>query len=117
MNLTEAYLCAVLTRSAAKAAAAAEGATPSPRRAAAPRPGRTPLRRTPVKGGTGLHAFLQEVDIQFLDHMRRGASINLADLASDPPPHSLQVRLRQRWRLTRPLMLQGPCDMHGMASI
>ncbi len=37
--------------------------------------------------------FLKEVDLQFLDHMRRGTSINFADLASDPPPASMQVTL------------------------
>ena len=35
--------------------------------------------------------FLSEVDMQFLDHMRRGTSINFADLASDPPPATMQV--------------------------
>ena len=34
-----------------------------------------------------------QVDIQFLDHMRRGTSINVADLASDPPPQTLQVHM------------------------
>ena len=37
--------------------------------------------------------FLREVDLQFLDHMRRGTSINFADLASDPPPATLKVGL------------------------
>ena len=37
--------------------------------------------------------FLKEVDLQFLDHMRRGTSINFADLASDPPPASMQVSM------------------------
>lgn len=37
--------------------------------------------------------FLKEVDLQFLDHMRRGTSINFADLASDPPPATMQVSL------------------------
>lgn len=37
--------------------------------------------------------FLKEVDLQFLDHMRRGTSINFADLASDPPPATMQVTL------------------------
>ena len=33
-----------------------------------------------------------EVDMHFHDHMRgRGTSLNFADLASDPPPQSLQV--------------------------
>ncbi|CAL5226958.1 g9843 [Coccomyxa viridis] len=36
--------------------------------------------------------FLKEVDLQFLDHMRRGTSINFADLASDPPPATMQER-------------------------
>ena len=30
--------------------------------------------------------FLREVDLQFLDHMRRGTSISLADLAGPAPP-------------------------------
>ena len=33
--------------------------------------------------------FLKAVDVQFLDHMRRGTSISMADLASDPPPATL----------------------------
>ncbi len=33
---------------------------------------------------------LQAVDVQFLDHMRRGTSISMADLASDPPPATLR---------------------------
>jgi hypothetical protein len=36
--------------------------------------------------------FLKEADLQFLDAMRRGTSLNLADLASDPPPATLQAR-------------------------
>ena len=40
-----------------------------------------------------LQDFLKEVDLQFLDHMRRGTSINFADLASDPPPATMQVCL------------------------
>ena len=31
------------------------------------------------------------MDLQFLDHMRRGTSINFADLASDPPPATMQA--------------------------
>ena len=38
-----------------------------------------------------LQDFLKEVDLQFLDHMRRGTSINFADLASDPPPATMQA--------------------------
>jgi hypothetical protein len=34
--------------------------------------------------------FLGAVDLQFLDHMRRGTSISLADLGSDPPPTTLR---------------------------
>ncbi|KAK9814135.1 hypothetical protein WJX72_001123 [[Myrmecia] bisecta] len=34
--------------------------------------------------------FLKEIDMQFHDHMRRGTSINFADLAQDPPPANLQ---------------------------
>lgn len=33
--------------------------------------------------------FLQLVDVQFLDHVRRGTSINMVDLAADPPPRTL----------------------------
>ena len=40
-----------------------------------------------------LQDFLKEVDLQFLDHMRRGTSINFADLASDPPPATMQACL------------------------
>lgn len=43
----------------------------------------------------GMQDFLKEVDLQFLDHMRRGTSINFADLASDPPPASMQASWKQ----------------------
>ncbi len=43
--------------------------------------------------------FLKEVDLQFLDHMRRGTSINFADLASDPPPANLQVQFTNQFCL------------------
>ena len=84
-----ALLRTVMTRSAARAAN-----PPSPGTARALRGGRalgwTPvLQRKPEP--LTLQDFLREVDIQFLDHMRRGASINLADLASDPPPATLQA--------------------------
>ena len=42
-------------------------------------------------GPARLQDFLKEVDLQFLDHMRRGTSINFADLASDPPPATMQA--------------------------
>jgi hypothetical protein len=45
------------------------------------------------KACNALQDFLKEVDLQFLDHMRRGTSINFADLASDPPPATMQVCL------------------------
>ena len=51
---------------------------------------RTPIRPAYMDNMT-LHDFLREVDIHFLDHMRRGASLNLADLAQDAPPSGLQV--------------------------
>lgn len=35
------------------------------------------------------HDFLQLVDLQFLDHMRRATSINVMDLATDPMPRTL----------------------------
>ena len=34
--------------------------------------------------------FLKEVDIRFMDQLRRGASIVAADLARDPLPASLK---------------------------
>ena len=34
--------------------------------------------------------FLKEVDIRFMDQLRRGTSIVAADLARDPPPASLK---------------------------
>ena len=34
--------------------------------------------------------FLKEVDIRFMDQLRRGASVVAADLARDPPPASLK---------------------------
>lgn len=53
---------------------------------------RTPQSAAPVAVQMTFQDFLKEVDLQFLDHMRRGTSINFADLASDPPPATLQVR-------------------------
>ena len=47
----------------------------------------------PEKVCNALQDFLKEVDLQFLDHMRRGTSINFADLASDPPPATMQACL------------------------
>lgn len=79
----------MLTRSAVR-----DLETPSPNTARQQRSfnrlARTPIRPAQIERLT-LPDFLREVDIHFLDHMRRGASINLADLASDPPPSSLQV--------------------------
>ena len=37
-----------------------------------------------------LQDFLKEVDIRFMDQLRRGASVVAADLARDPPPASLR---------------------------
>jgi hypothetical protein len=56
--------------------------------------GRRSLARTPLQQAQPwtFQDFLKEVDLQFLDHMRRGTSINFADLASDPPPATLQAR-------------------------
>ena len=48
--------------------------------------------------------FLKEVDLQFLDHMRRGTSINFADLASDPPPASMQVQTYLRVYAAHPVL-------------
>ena len=81
-------MSAVVTRSAAKAmqTPASEGS----RQRGSHRLARTPIRPAQMEPIT-LQGFLREVDIHFLDHMRRGASINLADLASDPPPSGLQV--------------------------
>ena len=49
-----------------------------------------PSARTPTGGLAAppitFQDFLGAVDLQFLDHMRRGTSISLADLADDPPP-------------------------------
>ena len=53
-----------------------------------------PPARTPTGGLAAppitFQDFLGAVDLQFLDHMRRGTSISLADLADDPPPASLR---------------------------
>jgi len=52
-------------------------------------------------GGSGRAAqpitfqdFLQVVDMQFLDHIRRGTSINMMDLAPGPVPNDLIEALR-----------------------
>jgi hypothetical protein len=37
--------------------------------------------------------FLQIVDMQFLDHIRRGTSINMMDLAAGPVPQTLSEAL------------------------
>lgn len=58
---------------------------------AADRPGRTPLLPLPSPAPLTFQDFLKEADLQFLDAMRRGTSLNLADLASDPPPQTLQA--------------------------
>ncbi|KAK9836170.1 hypothetical protein WJX81_006581 [Elliptochloris bilobata] len=52
--------------------------------------GRTPLAALPSPAPLTFQDFLKEADLQFLDAMRRGTSLNLADLASDPPPQTLQ---------------------------
>lgn len=52
---------------------------------------RTPQSAAPAAVQMTFQDFLKEVDLQFLDHMRRGTSINFADLASDPPPSTLEV--------------------------
>ena len=58
---------------------------------AADRQGRTPLTAAPPPPPITFQEFLKEADLQFLDVMRRGQSLNLADLASDPPPQTLQA--------------------------
>lgn len=58
---------------------------------AADRKGRTPLTAAPPPPPITFQEFLKEADLQFLDVMRRGQSLNLADLASDPPPQTLQA--------------------------
>ena len=77
-----------MTRSAAKALG-------TPSSANAHQRGMHRLARTPIRPAQierlALPDFLREVEIHFLDHMRRGASLNLADLASDPPPVGLKV--------------------------
>jgi hypothetical protein len=40
--------------------------------------------------------FLQVVDMQFLDHIRRGTSINMMDLAPGPVPNDLAEALKVR---------------------
>ncbi len=40
-----------------------------------------------------LQDFLQGVDIQLHDHMRRGPSLAAVDVALGPAPQSLEVRL------------------------
>ena len=75
-----------------------QGATPAEapqqgrerRRCRSSPPAQTP-RTAPVLAQMSFQDFLREVDLQFLDHMRRGTSINFADLASDPLPSTLQV--------------------------
>jgi hypothetical protein len=39
--------------------------------------------------------FLQLIDMQFLDHIRRGTSINMVDLSAPPPPSTLEECLMQ----------------------
>lgn len=50
---------------------------------------RSPAPAPPPLPPISFQDFLQLVDMQFLDHVRRGTSINMADLAADPPPRSL----------------------------
>ena len=73
-------------RSGDRGAAAAQ-----PLSLAADRRGRTPLLALPSPAPLTFQDFLKEADLQFLDAMRRGTSLNLADLASDPPPQTLQA--------------------------
>ena len=73
-------------RSGDRAAAAAP-----PLSAAADRRGRAPLLALPSPAPLTFQDYLKEADLQFLDAMRRGTSLNLADLASDPPPQTLQA--------------------------
>ena len=73
--------------------------------------GRTPQSAAPAASQLTFQDFLKEVDLQFLDHMRRGTSINFADLASDPPPATLHVsafrRIRQWcYRSYKPALVQ-----------
>ena len=58
----------------------------------ADRRGRAPLLALPSPAPLTFQDFLKEADLQFLDAVRRGTSLNLADLASDPPPQTLQAR-------------------------
>lgn len=67
-------------------------AAPAPLSIAADRRGRTPLLALPSPAPLTFQDYLKEADLQFLDAMRRGTSLNLADLASDPPPQTLQAR-------------------------
>lgn len=39
--------------------------------------------------------FLQLIDMQFLDHIRRGTSITMVDLSAPPPPSTLEEALIQ----------------------
>jgi hypothetical protein len=39
-----------------------------------------------------LQDFTKLMDVQFLDNLRRGASINYADMQRNPVPKTLQVR-------------------------
>lgn len=80
-----------MTRSATKAASTPPAPASLPSQRGKHRLARTPIRSLAPTQPFTFQDFLREVDIQFLDHMRRGASINLADLASDPPPQTLQV--------------------------
>ncbi len=52
---------------------------------------RWPLHHLPLPAPQD---FLKTVDMQFLDHMRRGASLNYADLAPNPVPASLTDALQ-----------------------
>lgn len=127
---------AVVTRSAAKAVASS---TPSP--TSAPRGAHrlarvTPARQQPPSKPLTFDDFLRETDIQFLDHMRRGASMYLAALAHDPPPHTLQVqclsgaagisfaaflvvcawKLSEGWRLLALQALQSDSHREGLCA-
>lgn len=79
-------------RSGDRAAAAAP-----PLSLASDRRGRTPLLALPSPAPLTFQDYLKEADLQFLDAMRRGTSLNLADLASDPPPQTLQAWSPPAW--------------------
>lgn len=44
--------------------------------------------------GRWLQDFTKLMDVQFLDNLRRGASINYADMQRNPVPKTLQVGMQ-----------------------